>query len=85
MAFDKKNLELQAGAGNELYKWSYVTTDAGGTVDGVGYFNKAADLLKVGDAIQVKSSDIIGIVFVNAVSEDGVVDVTNLTASSDTD
>lgn len=50
MAFVAKNLELIAGASG-LRIWSYKTDDAAATVDTSGYFNSAANILKVGDTI----------------------------------
>ncbi|MBR0682749.1 hypothetical protein GXW74_19815 [Roseomonas eburnea] len=50
MAFEAKNLELLAG-GSGLCIWGYKTTDAAADVDTAGYFNGAANRLKVGDLI----------------------------------
>lgn len=57
MAFDAKGLNLVAGskAGNAPQVWTYSTEDTPGTVDGSGYFNTVASLLKVGDLIYVAS------------------------------
>lgn len=58
MAFIRKNLGLDsAGMNSDLpRRWTYTTTDATATVDTVGYFNGAADLLKVGDLVYAKTS-----------------------------
>jgi hypothetical protein len=65
------------------------TASALTAIDGSGYFNDAADILKVGDIIiGIGSSNTYGIFVVNANTRDltanppvaGVVDVTNATA-----
>lgn len=43
----------QAKAGNAPQMWSYSSADAIATVNTSGYFNSAADSLKVGDLIYV--------------------------------
>jgi hypothetical protein len=75
--------------------WSYASgSDAVTTVDGAGYFNSAADRLKVGDLVYVKpSSGTPGFVWVNANSRDltatppvsGVVDTSNVLSLTATD
>jgi Ethanolamine utilization protein EutJ (predicted chaperonin) len=69
--------------------WSYATTDATTAVDGLGYFNAAADVLQVGDFIMVAVSGATGgFAIVNSNTRDlaanppvaGVVDTTNVVA-----
>ena len=43
----------QSKAGNAPQVWSYTSTDAATVIRVAGYFNSAADLLKVGDLIWV--------------------------------
>ena len=69
--------------------FTYATTDALTAVDAAGYFNDAADILRVGDWLFVSSSTTWGIHIVNANSRDltasppvsGVVDCTNALAA----
>jgi hypothetical protein len=85
MAFDAKGLNLVAGskAGNAPQMWTYQSADAIGVIDGAGYFNSAASVLKVGDLMYVYSgvggSAAFGLVVVNA-NSGTVVDVSNVTA-----
>lgn len=77
--------------------WMYTSADAIATVDGVSYFDGAADRLKVGDVIiiNVTGGNSLGVAKVNANSRDlaasppvsGVVDVTSAVAigSADSD
>lgn len=70
--------------------FTYKTADTLATVDGSGYFNGAADLLKVGDMIYAYTTTgpAAGIAYVQANTRDltaappvsGVVDTTNFTA-----
>jgi len=80
MAFAPKDLSVLAYA-NGFTLWHYTTPDAAAAVDTTGYFNGAADMLRVGDMILVNTS-IAGTpaagVFVVAANT-GAVDVTNLT------
>ena len=46
----------QSKAGNAPQMWSYSSADAIATVNTSGYFNDAADVLKVGDLIYVYDS-----------------------------
>lgn len=48
MAFTATDLSVLAYA-NNFTLWHYVTTDSG--VAGAGYFNKAADMLRVNDLL----------------------------------
>lgn len=75
-------------AGNAPQMWTYQSADAIGDIDGAGYFNSAASILKVGDLIYVYSgvggSVAFGFVVVN--SNDGTtVDVSSVTAIGATD
>jgi len=92
MAYSSTNLQPiggQAKAGNAPQIWSYTTTDAHGTVDGSGYFNSAASVLKVGDLILVvvTSSGAVStagwhVVMTNTGSVVNVSDVTALTVTN---
>lgn len=69
--------------------WTYKTADALTAVDASGYFNSAANRLKVGDWVLVSSSSTYGIHIVTGNTRDlaavppvsGVVDVTNALAA----
>ena len=59
MAYDQKGLQPiggQSKAGQAPQLWSYTSTDAKTVIDSEGYFNSAADVLKVGDLIYVHAS-----------------------------
>jgi hypothetical protein len=43
----------QSKAGNAPQMWAYTSTDAATVIRVVGYFNSAADLLKVGDLMWI--------------------------------
>ncbi len=86
MAYSETGLQPiggQSKAGSSPQMWSYTTTDAIAAVNTSGYFNSAADLLKVGDLIYVYDSNTptasLVIVLSNASS---VVDVSDGTAIS---
>lgn len=91
MAYDVTGLQPiggQAKAGNAPQMWSYSTTDAIATVNTAGYFNSAADLLKVGDLMYVYDSNTPTSTLVVVLSNDGTtVDVSDGTtlALTDTD
>ena len=73
----------QAKAGNAPQMWSYTSADAIATVNTSGYFNSAADLLKVGDLIYVYDSSTPTASLVVVLSNTGtVVDVSDGTALS---
>lgn len=73
----------QAKAGNAPQMWSYTTADAIATVNTTGYFNDAADLLKVGDLMYVYDSNTPTASLVVVLSNTGtVVDVSDGTAVS---
>ena len=81
MAYNKDGLNLVNGskAGNSPQVWTYQSADAIGDIDGAGYFNSAASILKVGDLMYVYSgvggSTAFGFVVVNA-NDGTTVDVT---------
>jgi hypothetical protein len=73
----------QAKAGNAPQMWSYTSADAIATVNTSGYFNSAADVLKVGDLIYVYDSNTPTASLVVVLSNTGtVVDVSDGTALS---
>ena len=90
MAFSKDGLMLVAGskAGNAPQMWTYKTNDLATEVDGSGYFNAVASILKVGDVIYVHadadSTPAFGFHVVTS-NTGGVVDVTNATVVGDVD
>jgi len=86
MAYSQTGLQPIGGqgkAGTAPQMWSYTSADAIATVNTSGYFNAAADLLKVGDLMYVRDSATptasLVIVLSNA---SGVVDVSDGTAIS---
>ena len=89
MAYVSKNLSVLAYS-NGFTLWHYTTPDTATTVDTSGYFNSAADMVRVGDMILANTdtgnSYATGI-FVVASNSNGVVDVANMTQlnSSNTD
>jgi hypothetical protein len=82
MAYNAKNLSVLAYA-NGFTLWHYGTTDTAAVVDTAGYFNTAADMLRVGDMIignvATATSPQAGIFVVRSNSE-GVVNVSDLTS-----
>jgi len=73
----------QSKAGNAPQMWSYTSADAIATVNTSGYFNDAADLLKVGDLMYVRDSNTPTASLVIVLSNTGtVVDVSDGTAIS---
>ena len=56
MAYDAAGLHRIGGASGAAL-WMYRTADAIATVNTSGYFNSAADVLKVGDLIYVYDSN----------------------------
>ena len=56
MAYSASGLSRLAGDSNGNL-WQYSTTDAIGTVNNSGYFNSAANMLKVRDVIIVKDTN----------------------------
>lgn len=82
MAYASKDLSVLAYA-NGFTLWHYTTHDVASDVDTAGYFNGAADLLRVGDMLlancAVGSATPATGVLVVAASTNGTVDVANLT------
>ena len=89
MAYKSRDLSVIAYA-NGFTLWHYTTTDAAASVDTAGYFNEAADMLRVGDMI-LANTDTDGTLssgILHVSSNTGtVVDVDDLPAigSADTD
>lgn len=82
MAYNPQNLSVLAYA-NGFTLWHYTTADAATDVDTAGYFNGAADLLRVGDMLLANcavggATPATGVLVV-AASANGAVDVANLT------
>ncbi|WP_448204522.1 hypothetical protein [Azospirillum sp. sgz302134] len=89
MAYASKDLSVLAYA-NGFTLWHYTTADRAAELDARGYFNAAADLLRVGDMILANTGPEnapAGGVFVVAANAAGVVDVTGIApiASADAD
>ncbi len=81
MAYQSKNLSVLAYA-NGFTLWHYTTTDLDTDVDTSGYFNAAADMVRIGDIV-IANADTNGVAkaglyWVNANSA-GVVDVADIT------
>lgn len=89
MAYKSSDLSVIAYA-NGFTLWHYSTADAAAVVDTSGYFNDAADMLRVGDMILANTGTggtlVSGILHVSS-NTGGVVDVDDLTqvGSNDTD
>jgi hypothetical protein len=89
MAFKSKDLSVLAYA-NGFTLWHYTTVDTAATVDTAGYFNDAADMLRVGDMlfanVDTDGTPAGGIFYVNA-NASGTIDVADMTqiGGSDTD
>ena len=89
MAFKSKDLSVIAYA-NGFTLWHYTTPDAAEDVDTTGYFNLAADMLRIGDMILANtdtgSGFASGILHVSS-NSDGIVDVDDLASvgPADTD
>ncbi|MBP2304903.1 hypothetical protein GBZ48_11230 [Azospirillum melinis] len=82
MAYASKDLSVLAYA-NGFTLWHYTTHDVATDVDTAGYFNAAADLLRVGDMLLANcavggATPATGVLVV-AASANGSVDVANLT------
>ena len=90
MAFLRTELALDgAGQNTDLpQRFSYTTTDTDTVVSTSGYFDAAADLLKVGDVINVLADSdgtpVYGRVLVVS-NASGVVDVADIEAFTTTD
>lgn len=89
MAFAAKGLSVLAYA-NGFTLWHYATADAAAVVDTAGYFNPAADMLRVGDMmfanLGLGGTPQSGLLVVSS-NAGGVVDVSDLTGigTADTD
>jgi hypothetical protein len=87
MAFLSKDLSVLAYA-NGFTLWHYTTPDNATDVDTSGYFNDAADMVRVSDMIMANTdtdgTPSSGIYLVSA-NASSVVDVDNLTAVGGTD
>jgi hypothetical protein len=81
MAYDPKSLSVLAYA-NGFTLWHYATPDTAAVTDTSGYFNTAADMLRVGDMIlanvAIAATPAAGVFVVRTIAG-GVVDVANLT------
>ena len=82
MAFLSKDLSVLAYA-NGFTLWHYTSVDPAATIDTAGYFNSAADMVRVGDMVMANTdtdgTPSSGIYLVNA-NTAGVVDVADMTA-----
>lgn len=89
MAYNPKNLSVLAYA-NGFTLWHYTTTDYAATIDTAGYFDTAADMVRVGDMILANvataAAPAAGILVVRS-NANGTVNVTDLTpfGASDAD
>lgn len=81
MAYSSKALSV-LGYANGFTLWHYATPDAAATVDGDGYFNAAAEMLRAGDFILANTGQggtpQHGI-FVVAANANGQVDLADMT------
>jgi hypothetical protein len=85
MAYSASGLSRMAGGGGHSL-WFYDSTDAMTVVRASGYFNDAASMLNVGDAIFVLDSDAPTMSVAVVLSNTGsVVDISDGTAISVTD
>ena len=89
MSYQSKNLSVLAYA-NGFTLWHYTTADAASTVDSEGYFNAAADMLRVGDIILANvatGGTMQAGLFLVTSNSAGVVDVNDMTqvGSTNTD
>ena len=87
MAYQPKNLSVLAYA-NGFTLWHYTTPDTANTVDTAGYFNSAADMIRVGDIVlantETGGTAKAGLLLVSA-NAGGVVDVNDMTQIGATD
>ena len=85
MAYSASGLTRMAGGGGHNL-WFYDSTDAMSAVRASGYFNNAASMLNVGDAIFVLDSDAPALSISLVLSNTGsVVDIADGTAITVTD
>lgn len=86
MAYNAANLSVLTYA-NGFTLWHYTTRDRQVDAEAVGYFNKGADLLRVGDVIfanvDTAGTPAAGMFHVKSIVN-GVVDVSNMTALNNT-
>lgn len=87
MAYVAKNLSVLAYA-NGFTLWHYTTPDTANTVDTAGYFNAAADMIRVGDIIlantETGGAAKAGLLLVSS-NAAGVVDANDMTQIGATD
>lgn len=87
MAFNSKDLSVLAYA-NGFTLWHYTTQDIATDVDTSGYFNDAADMVRVGDMVlanvDTDGTPESGIYLINA-NAAGVVDAADMTTFGGTD
>ena len=87
MAYQPKNLSVLAYA-NGFTLWHYTTPDTANTVDTAGYFNSAADMIRVGDIVlantETGGTAKAGLLLVSA-NAGGGVDVNDMTQIGATD
>ncbi len=87
MAFSSQNLSVLAYA-NGFTLWHYKSNpDAATTIDTTGYFNSAANLLRVGDMIMANTatgSTRIDGIFIVTSNTGSVVDVANINQLNNT-
>ncbi len=85
MAFSASGLTRIGGDSNGSL-WMYTSADAIATVNTAGYFNDAANMLAVRDAILVRDTNVPTSNLVNVLSNTGsVVDVSDGTVVVETD
>lgn len=89
MAYSSTGLQPIGGqgkAGTAPQMWAYTSTDAIAAVNSAGYFNGAADLLKVGDLMYIHDSATPTASLVIVLSNTGtIVDVSDGTTIAVTD
>lgn len=87
MAFDAANLTRLAG-GSGVSLWHYTTADTIATVNTAGYFNNAANMVKLNDVIITVTSTggtpVVSHTYVNA-NNGSTVDVVDGVAITNTD
>ncbi|HLT75939.1 MAG TPA: hypothetical protein VKZ87_01025 [Ferrovibrio sp.] len=85
MAYSSKTLSV-LGYANGFTLWHYATPDPAASVDTSGYFNAAADMLRVGDFILANTGQGSGApqhgIFVVAANQNGTVDLADLTPAA---
>ncbi len=87
MAFSSKDLSVLAYA-NGFTLWHYTTVDLAADVDTSGYFDDAAEMVRVGDMVlanvDTDGTPASGIYLINA-NAAGVVDAADMTTFGGTD